>query len=259
MLYIAVATAAVFLFNRDGILVDMLLFHPGLILTGQVWRLITWIFIPLNNNPFFVLISLYFYYFIGSSLESEWGTGKFTIYYTLGILLHLFYGFFMLIVFNRAVLIVPIYLNLSMLFAFASLFPDNVIRLFFFIPLKVKWLAIFTAAIYLYSIISDMIAGRFAIAFLPIVAFMNFFVVCGSDLLSLFRPLKARASPQTINFKKAAKKVKRAQKEGSYRHKCAVCGKTDIDYPGLEFRYCSRCDGFHCFCIDHINNHVHFT
>ena len=42
-----------------------------------------------------------------------------------------------------------------------------------------------------------------------------------------------------------------------YRHKCTVCGRTDADYPNLEFRYCSKCKGYYCYCIDHINNHAH--
>jgi hypothetical protein len=78
-------------------------------------------------------------------------------------------------------------------------------------------------------------------------------------LLSYLRPLKVRTSPQTINFKKAAKKARRDLAGMPYRHKCAVCGRTDIEYPDLEFRYCSRCNGYHCFCIDHINNHIHFS
>ena len=95
-------------------------------------------------------------------------------------------------------------------------------------------------------------------ALLPVVALLNFIIICGDEALSYLRPIKARASPQTINFKKAARKVKREQSNAPYRHKCAVCGKTDVDYPDMEFRYCSRCDGYHCYCKDHINNHIHF-
>lgn len=53
--------------------------------------------------------------------------------------------------------------------------------------------------------------------------------------------------------------MQREQKNVPYTRKCAVCGRTDTDYPELEFRYCSRCQGYHCFCQDHINNHIHFT
>ena len=61
-------------------------------------------------------------------------------------------------------------------------------------------------------------------------------------------------------MKKVGERLKKQQeKEKGYHHKCAVCGRTDTDYPDLQFRYCSKCAGYHCFCSDHIFNHVHFT
>ena len=256
MLFIVLISAAVFIIG--GGLMDFLVFHPALVMRGEIWRLITWIFIPLTGNIFFAAIALYFYYFIGSTLEREWGAGKFTIYYIFGILLNIIYGFIMWYGLGTTVYMVPNYLNLSMFFAFATLFPEHTVRLFFVIPIKVKWLALFNAAYFLYAIVSGLIAGQIFSALLPVVALLNYILICGEDLLSYIRPIKLRASPQVINFKKAAKQVKRDLADKPYRHKCAVCGKTDTEYPGLEFRYCSRCNGYHCFCIEHINNHIHF-
>jgi len=203
-------------------------------------------------------ITLYFYYFIGSTLEREWGTAKFTIYYLSGIVLHIIYGFIMWFITSRIFLLTPMYLNLSMFFAFAVLFPDHVVRLFFIIPIKIKWLALLNAAFFIYAIISEILGGRVLVALLPIVALLNFFIICGDEALAYLRPIRARVSPQTIDFKKAARKVKKEQMGKAYRHKCSVCGKTDAEFPNLEFRYCSRCEGYHCYCIDHINNHEHF-
>ena len=62
-----------------------------------------------------------------------------------------------------------------------------------------------------------------------------------------------------MNFKREAQRIRREQQNAPYRYKCAVCGRTDADHPELEFRYCSRCAGYHCFCQDHIINHIHFT
>jgi len=262
MLYIVIASVLVYLINlmdQTNSLLTFLAFHPILILRyGQVWRLITWIFIPLNNNLFFVALALYFYYFIGSSLEHEWGTGKFTIYYLSGVAMNIIYGLLAWFILGVAVPIAPNFLNLSMFFAFAVLFPDHVIRLFFVIPIKIKWLALFNAFFFLLSIIVELFIGSVFIAMLPLVALLNFIVICGDSALAYLRPLKTRANPQTINFRRAAKQAKRAQNNMPYRHKCAVCGKTDADYPGMEFRYCSRCEGYHCFCSEHINNHIHF-
>jgi len=263
MLFIVIISAIVFIIAGEE-LFRFIYFHPGAIMRGEVWRLITWIFIPPNagggfGGMFLTAIALYFYYFIGSTLEREWGTAKFTIYYIFGVLLHVIYGIVMWFAFDAIVSMVPMYLNLSMLFAFAVLFPDHVVRLMLIIPIKFKWLAIFNAALFTYMIVSMIIAGSYVSAFLPLVALLNFFIICGYDLLSYLRPLKIKRSPQMINFKKAAKKAKRDLADKPYRHKCAVCGKTDTDYPDLEFRYCSQCNGYHCFCIDHINNHIHFN
>jgi len=260
MLYIVFTTAAVLvgIYASDGGIYFFLRFFPEeIFLKGQIWRAITWIFIPVDFNIFFAAIALYFYYFVGSTLEREWGTGKFTIYYISGVLLNLIYGFIMYAI-GIPVELTPIYLNLSMLFAFATLFPEVTIRLFLIIPIKIKWLALFNGIFFIISIIREIINNDYFLALLPVVAILNYFLICGSELLSYIRPLKARTSPQVINFKKASRQVKRELADKPYRHKCAVCGKTDTEYPDLEFRYCSRCNGYHCFCIEHINNHIHF-
>ena len=257
MLFIVLVSAGVFIIGGNG-LFNFLAFHPDFIFRGQVWRLITWIFLPLTGNFFFVAIALYFYYFVGSTLEREWGAAKFTIYYIFGVLLNIIYGFVMWFAVGEFVYIVPNYLNLSMFFAFATLFPDVTVRLFFILPIKVKWLALFNAAYFIYAIVTGILAGQVFSALLPVVALLNYFIICGDELLANLRPLKIRTSPQMVNFKKAAKQAKRDLADKPYRHKCAVCGKTDTEYPDLEFRYCSRCNGYHCFCIDHINNHIHF-
>jgi len=264
MLYLVIISAIVYILNDiNNTLFNFLAFHPGLIMTGQVWRLVTWIFIPVPGHVIWVAVALYFYYFVGSTLEREWGAGKFTIYYIFGILLNIIYGFVMWFVLpvpvrNALAGLTPIYLNLSMFFAFATLFPEVQIRLFFIIPIKVKWMGLVNAAFFVLGIVQGLLAQQFFLALLPVVAILNYFLTCGSELLAHIRPLKARASPQVVNFKKASKQVKRDMAEKNYRHKCAVCGKTDTEYPDLEFRYCSKCNGYHCFCIDHINNHIHF-
>jgi len=261
MTYIVFVSAAVFvisLMDETRTLLDFLSFHPYLIIHhGQLWRLVTWVFLPVNSQLIFVAITLYFYYFIGSTLEREWGAGKFTIYYLFGVALNIVYGFAVWFLLGLAVPVIPNFLNLSMFFAFAVLFPDQIVRLFFVLPIKVKWLALVNAAYFAFAIVSGLVTGRAVLALLPLVALLNFFIVCGDDALSYLRPLKVRASPQTINFKKAAKQARRDQDSKHYRHKCAICGKTDSEFPDLEFRYCSRCEGYHCYCIDHINNHMH--
>jgi len=260
MLFIVLISAGVFVLSiGSSQLYAFLYLHPGLVLRGEIWRVITWIALPVGGNIFFVAIALYFYYFVGSTLEREWGAGKFTIFYFSGVLLNVIYTFILWVGFRVPVILTPVYLNLSMLFAFATLFPDFTIRLFLVIPIKIKWLAIANAVFFVYEIISQLIIGNIFFAFVPLVAVLNYILICGDELLSNVKPvIKSYTSPQVINFRKEAKKVKKDLADKPYRHKCAVCGKTDVEYPDLEFRYCSRCNGYHCFCIEHINNHIHF-
>ena len=261
MLIIVIVSAAVYLIHMMDstmTLLSLLAFYPAAILRGEVWRLFTWIFIPLYDNVLFTALMLYFYYFIGSTLEREWGMPKFTIYYLFGILLNIVYGFACTYISGYVPFLTPGFLNLSMFFAFAALFPDQRIMLFFIIPVKIKWLALIDAAFFVYSIVVVLVTGHIIDALLPLIALLNFFLICGYDLRRYLRPIKARSSPQAINFKKAAKRAQREQSGTEYRRKCAVCGRTDTAFPDLEFRYCSRCNGYHCFCIEHINNHVHF-
>ena len=258
IVFISAAVFIIFMMDTTMTLLPLLAFSPSLIMRGQIWRLLTWLFLPLNDNIFFTAIMLYFYFFIGSTLEREWGTAKFTIYYIFGVALNLIYGFLSSLIPGVFPYLAPNFINLSMFFAFAVMFPDQRMMLFFIIPIKIKWLALLNAVFFIYSIVVELIYGNIVIALLPVIALLNFIIICGQDLLRLLQPLKARRSPQAINFNKAAKQAQRGRSGAPYRHKCAVCGKTDADFPELEFRYCSRCDGYHCYCAEHINSHVHF-
>ncbi len=225
----------------------LLYFSVSKILSGQVWRLVTFVFLPLNSNLLFLALSLYFYWMIGTTLEREWGSGKFTIFYLLGVVLNALLGFLT----GTATMN---YVNLSMFFAFATLYPNTRFLLFFFIPVKAKWLAWVDAALFAGSILLYLIRGSFLLALIPVIAILNYLLFFSADFARLFRRFKRKADPQTINFKRAQKKARETK---GYLHKCAVCGVTDADDPNMEFRYCSKCNGYYCYCMNHINNHVH--
>ena len=261
MLYIVFGTLAVWLLgamDRTNLLESYLAFDAAAVLHGQVWRIVTFVLIP-ESGGIWLLLFLYFYYFIGSTLEREWGSGRFTIYYLMGMLLTVVYGFATYFVTGRSYLMTANYINLSMFFAFATLFPDNRVLLFYFIPIKIKWLAIVDALYFVYAIFEGLGRAQGMMSFLPLVAMLNYFLFCGDTLFRSVAPRSREQRQSTINFKRAARKINYEQKTRGYTRKCAVCGRTDTDYPELEFRYCSRCKGVHCFCQDHINNHVHFT
>ena len=265
MLIIVIGNIVVYMMDlfSNGAFSAMLYFEPFYIFRGQIWRLITFVFVPMSSSsPFFFVLSLYFYWWIGSTLEREWGTTKFTVYYAMGVILNILYGIITyLLPFMGSGVVTMDYVNLSLFFAFATLYPDmRVIPIIFlpFFSVKIKWLAWIDAALFAFSMISSFLRLDIAGGLLPVIAILNYLLFFWSDLTGFVRRTTQRAkyqsSRQTINFKSATRK---AQQEKGYIHKCAVCGKTDTDYPDEEFRYCSKCNGYYCYCSEHIHNHVH--
>ncbi len=253
MKYIAIGNVFFWLANAiNPLLMSYLTFDPALILQGQVWRIISFIFIP-PSTGLLALIVIYFYYWLGNTLEQHWGTAQFTIYFFTGVLLTVIYGFAVYFIFGTRFVLSAQYIYLSMFFSFATLFPNIQVLLFFIIPIKMKYLAIFDAVFFIIGVISS----PFPANLLPVVAVLNYLLFCGDELFGAMRRQKTSAS--TINFRKESRRIRKEQEAQLYKHKCSVCGKTDTDYPNLEFRYCSRCQGYHCFCEEHINNHIHFT
>ena len=252
MRYITAANVAIWVLgaiNRSFL--GVLTFDPALILHGQIWRLVSFIFYP-PSMGLLALLAFWFYYWIGSTLEAQWGTGQFTIYYFSGVILTVLYGFIIYFITGRSVNLGSEYIYLSMFFSFAVLYPDMQVLFMYIIPIKIKYLAIVDAVFFAYSVI----ANSFPVNLLPLVALINFFIFCGGEL---FASLPRRPSKNTVNFRQESARIRREQKDKLYTHKCAVCGRTDVDHPELEFRYCSKCQGYHCFCSDHINNRIHFT
>lgn len=265
MKFIVAGNVIVFLllsFSNSGA-ISFLAFDPRAVLHGEIWRLVTFIFVPDSSNLFNLAISLYFYFWIGSMLEREWGTPKFTLYYLSGMVLTILTGFIVYLTGGNGSVWGAYYINMSMFFAFAALYPDMQVLLFFIIPIKVKWLAWLDAALFAVNILGSAFQLNLIGALLPVVAILNFFVFFWaeiSDAVARRRGYAAHSSShRTIQFKNAAKQQAKKAREQGYHHKCSVCGRTDTDYPNLQFRYCSRCAGYHCFCEDHIFNHEHFT
>ena len=252
MKYVCIGNAVFWLIGAvNPVLMSYLTFNPAAILHGQLWRIVTFAMYP-PSNGLLTFIAIYFYYLIGSTLEHQWGTAQFNVYFFSGVLLTLIYGLLVYLVFGINFNLTAQYVYLSMFFSFAALYPDMQVLLFFIIPLKIKYLAIVDAVLF----VAGVFTTPFPANLLPVVAVINFVIFCGNDLLSL---LPRRKSPNVINFRRESARIRKEQEASLYNHKCAVCGKTDTDYPDLQFRYCSKCAGYHCYCQDHIFTHVHFT
>lgn len=259
MRYIVIANAAVYilgLFDRSGMLYQVLFMDPQAVLHGQIWRLVSYVLIP-SSDGFWLIISLMFYYWLGESLERLWGSTKFTVYYVSGTLLTALASLLAYLIDGISVPVYgAVYVNTALFLAFALNYPDAMVNIYFIIPVKMKWLAALEGILYALSVVTAIAARMWGQALMPIVALLNLFVFFTPDFLRKADRVKAHTRPQAVQFRRA---VKEQQRQKGYHHKCSVCGRTDTDYPDLQFRYCSKCAGYHCFCEDHIFNHTHFT
>lgn len=262
MRYIVIGNVVVFFLimltrGTNANALNFLYFDPQMVLRGEVWRIVTYIFVPSTTSVFWLVVELYFYYWIGSTLEREWGTARFNLYYWSGVLLTVIGALLASAITGGNFAVAGTsYVNLSMFLAFALLFPNTQVLLMFIIPVKMKWLAYIDVGLFAVSIVRAILAQNWGGVILPVMALLNFLIFAWPTLQGWAQRQQYQHSRQAVNFKKA---VHQQQKQQGYHHKCAVCGRTDTDYPELQFRYCSKCVGYHCFCQDHIFSHVHFT
>ncbi|KSV59546.1 hypothetical protein [Acetivibrio ethanolgignens] len=229
------------------------------IFQGQIWRLFTYILQPGLSagigfvNPISMLLyclELYFYYWIGSSLENVWGSFRFNMYYMSGFLLNIVAAAIIYFAFGVSYPAGLGYINQTMFLAVAVLFPNVQVLFMFFIPLKIKWLGYLYGALLAYNIIACLISGAYPMAIALIVATGNFLMFFFSS-----RNYR-RMSPKQVK-RRAAYKREVHQAKGITRHKCAVCGRTELDDENLEFRFCSKCDGNYEYCMEHLFTHEH--
>ncbi len=253
------------MFDRSGTLILYLTLDPYAILHGQIWRLLTWILIPPgSSNIFLTLIMLYFYCSIGTTLERTWGTYRYNVYLFQGMLFTIAGSFLLMgfhYLFNRdgiaavgaeyyflisSLYFSTYYINMSIFLAFAATFPDVQVLLMFIIPIKVKWLGIIYAVMLLFDFLQAGVDGKFAIA----ASLLNFvvFFLTSRNMMHL--------NPKQIHRRQEFKRdVKRSA--GITKHKCAICGRTEVDSPQLQFRFCSKCDGNYEYCEEHLYTHTH--
>ncbi len=233
--------------------------NPDKILHGEVWRIVTWILVPPSRLDIFTIIMLFFYYSIGNSLEKTWGAFRYNVYILSGILFTiigafvLYAGFMALGNFLSAGVGIYVssafstyYINLSIFLAFAACYPNMQVLLYFIIPIKIKWLAYLDAALLLYSFFMGNAATRVAI----VASLLNFILFFLGT-----RNLK-RITPKEVHRRQVYKQQVN-QAVGITKHKCAVCGRTELDGDNLEFRFCSKCNGNYEYCQDHLFTHEH--
>ncbi|MCI8996437.1 MAG: rhomboid family intramembrane serine protease [Lachnospiraceae bacterium] len=243
---------------------------PTMILRGQVWRLVTFLVYPPSTNVFYFLLGMYLYYSIGKTLEYQWGSFRFNLYFFTGVLLHILAAFICCYIFraNLGVMFGTYYLNMSLFFAYAATYPDATFLLFFIIPIKAKWLGIINGIYFGLTIIAgfftkylsmSMILGLAQAGILAHPAYSVMALVSLGNFLLFFFGMRnmRRYSPKAVyRRKRYAQSVQKGQRSVN-THKCAICGRTEKDGDHLEFRYCSKCNGNYEYCQDHLFSHEH--
>lgn len=250
---------------------SLILLEPSMIIYRlQLWRLFTWIFVPVSGNLISLLIMSLLYYSLGKVLERSWGTFRYNLYIFSGLIFTVLGAFLAYFVMgggasfvNLNFLFTTNYINLSIFLAFAVSFPEMEVYLYFIIPVKMKWMALIYAAGIGYYFIMGNLPGRISI----LASILNFLLFYLTTRKGVYRSGRAK--------REFGKKVKNgvhmrggrggfgkgrdghsASHEGAL-HRCAVCGRTNLTNPELEFRYCSKCNGNYEYCQDHLFTHEH--
>ena len=240
--------------NGTGIYYNYLCLDMDAVFHGQIWRLFTYLLEPYGFSSgggflisilfFFIKVQLFLMF--GRSLEQAWGTFRFNMYFFSGYLLNIIAA----VILYLSPLHASIYqsgfeyIYWTMFFAFATLNPDMQFLLYFIIPIKVKWLAVIDAVYLLYSVGSNFVTG---VKYLAMANFLIFFFATRN-----YR----RVSPKDIHRRRKFKK-EASSNPGVPRHRCAICGRTELDDENLDFRFCSKCDGNYEYCSEHLFTHQH--
>lgn len=238
--------------------------NVSLILKGQIWRLVSWLLIPPSSLHILIFITLMFYYFVGNTMERTIGTFRYNLFIFSGIILMIvgaFITYFIYAAIDPELVDVYMYIysfafstyyiQETVFLAFAIVYPEMQILLFFIIPVKVKYLGIIYGAIMVYECIAGAFNHNYFIFFAVGTQLLNlalFWIQTGK--LSHLRPSQIKRRNE---FRQRAHMMPK----GVTRHKCAVCGRTEQDDPNLEFRFCSKCNGNYEYCQEHLFTHQH--
>ena len=211
--------------------IDKLDLDPARIRHGEVWRLVTYIFLP-QTLSFWIVLALWFLWFIGEGLERAWGSFRLTLYFVVGMIGTTVAAFFFGSNFSNGMLIA------SLFFAFARFYPDQIIYILFILPVKIKWLAWIFAAFLLVGFVLNSNSYRAAL----IAAFANYFIFFGPEIIH-----QARHRHEVSTRRRRFEAHSRSDDEAL--HRCAVCGATELTDPNLDFRVAR--DGEE-YCMAHL-------
>jgi hypothetical protein len=244
-------------------------FVPAYIMRGQIWRLITWIVVPASGLSIWSLLFMICLLMLGQNLEHALGTFRMNVYFVGGILLSDIGGMLLYFIFRIPIYLTMYYILFSLYLMLGLLMPDAEVRLYFVLPIKMKWLMVVYVLSLGYEVFSYFKAGVSLASQLGVSKFsgawyvgMMYSAEIIFAILNLFLFVYFCRNHVSHRQKRRQKQF-RAQfaqprpGSGITKHKCAICGRTEKDDPTLTFRYCSKCAGSYEYCQDHLFTHNH--
>lgn len=231
--YIVALNALVFiLVTLDPGYVHFLELNPTAILRGEVWRVVSWIFLPETQSFFWIIFYLMFTWWLGDLLEASWGTFRMNAYYLLGMALCI--GSALIFGASGG----NLFLNLSLFLAVATLAPDLEILLFLVIPMKIKWVALFSLIYPAYTLLFGPLAEKMGV------------IMCLGNYLIFFAPAYFQGTLASHKIRERRQRFEAAKLGAdAVLHTCAVCGASESSHPDTEFRVSS--DGNE-YCTEHL-------
>lgn len=231
---------------------ENVLFMPDKVVAGEWWRVFTFLFTPPSTNVLFAFFFWYLFYLFGTTLEENWGALRYNIYLLLGYVASIvmaFVAWFAVGFAGQAG--TNAFLYGTVFLAFARLYPEFTMYIFFVLPIKARWLATFQWIFYgVNFLLSPSWLERALIA----AAVFNYLVFFGRDIV---RDMRHRHRRMQFQSKSLQGKGKNGPRGRRMEHACHVCGLSSADAPRTQFRYCSECGGDLCYCPEHIGNHEH--
>lgn len=258
MLLIAgmIAAFLVSIFNPE--IGRLLEFRPQAVLQGEVWRLFTFLILPgtgVGTNPVSILFFVFFLMFVhlmGSALEATWGTFRYNVFVWIAYLASIGFSMLAAAFMGEDAAGSNLFLYGSMFLAFAWLFPDFEIMLFFFLPVKVKWLGLLDVVILTFTFLAGLAtftAGGWLQCALVLASTVNVSIFLGRDIANYLRNRNRRM----------LRKLENIGQKPTARHTCIVCGATELSHPDRAFRYCTECQGTPAYCEQHLAGHQHLV
>ena len=230
-----------------NIYLEYLALNPYLILQGEVWRIVGFLMATPTDNIIFMILVLLCYYNICRELEYLWGDFRFNLYILTGVLGTIIAAFILYFVTGSPYIYMDtFYLNMSIFLAYAACFPDALFYFYGIIPIRAKWFGIADGLYLALILLTGDMASRVSV-FVAMLNFLVFFF--GTRNYHKY-------SPNQVKRRRTYIKEVRTSSAGA-RHRCHICGRTELTDPDLEFRYCSKCDGNYEYCSEHLYTHTH--